>query len=350
MAIRQLCLAILVVASLARTSEANIPTEGASDTDAEAVELSVAGKRAYAAKKYDEAYSAFREVWARKKTVTTAANLAMVELRLGKMRDAAEHFQFALAHSPFIDNPENSNASALLQKRLDEAKAHIGTLALRIDVPGAQVRIDSIPRDALPFEEIFLDPGQRILEVSRPGYKPFRRALSVTAGWSERLEIKLERLSPADGPLLRSPQQPAEGAAQAQPNQSSSVPWNEIILGAGGVTGGALMVTGVIYAVSSNESAGQAKRLHASLLKAHGSNACTVPENAADCGQLDTLRAEQNASADVALGTLLAGGTVTAATLVYYAVLASKQPATPAVQVFPVAGAGNAGLLVRGQW
>jgi hypothetical protein len=348
--------ALLALTVLARSSAAQVPAQAPPDADAKAVELSVAGKHAFDAKKYAEAYDAFKQVWTLKKTVTTAANLAMVELKLGKMRDAAEHFQFALRHFPAGPDAEKSRAVA--QKRLDEAKAHIGTLVLGVSVAGAEVYVDGALVGTAPLDEIFLEPGQRLLEVSHPGYKAARKALSFAAGSTERVQLILQPIStapamqPGSGSLPAAKASPQPSQGPQPPPDGSKVPWNHIAIGAGGVTGVALLLTGAVFAVWSNDTADAADRVFAKLDEAgSGSTACSVPgQNAADCEQLATLRAEQSRTANVALGTLLAGGTVAAAMVVYGAVLVSKQRPAPAVQALPLAGPHTAGLVVRGQW
>ena len=56
------------------------------------------GKLAFNAGKYDDALRIYTEAWSLKKSPDIAANLAQTESELGKHRDAAEHYAFALAH------------------------------------------------------------------------------------------------------------------------------------------------------------------------------------------------------------------------------------------------------------
>src|SRR3954454_11393209 len=56
------------------------------------------GKVAFNAGKYNDALRIYSEAWTLKKSPDIAANLAQTESELGKHRDAAEHFSFALGH------------------------------------------------------------------------------------------------------------------------------------------------------------------------------------------------------------------------------------------------------------
>src|SRR4051794_15541067 len=66
--------------------------------DAEA--FSTMGKAASAAGKIDEAYVLYQAAWILKQTHDISGNLAQVEMKLGKKRDAAEHLAFTLGHFP----------------------------------------------------------------------------------------------------------------------------------------------------------------------------------------------------------------------------------------------------------
>src|SRR5687768_5983009 len=54
------------------------------------------GKQAYEEGKDQESYRLLREAWSLRKSSVIAANLALIETELGKYRDAAEHYSFAL--------------------------------------------------------------------------------------------------------------------------------------------------------------------------------------------------------------------------------------------------------------
>src|ERR1700687_6037278 len=74
-------------------SPAPLPTAVAAAARARA--LHVEGARLFELGKYDQAYVAFLAAWALKKHPQIAANLGDCEVKIGKYRDAAEHFAFA---------------------------------------------------------------------------------------------------------------------------------------------------------------------------------------------------------------------------------------------------------------
>jgi hypothetical protein len=112
-------LALSALPVIERTASAE--SASASATDAQrAAELVAGAKAARAAGDVHQALRAFRDAWELTKTPEIAANLAVVEASFGHHRDAAEHFQFALAHLPPTATVEQQQAVAA---GLDEESA-----------------------------------------------------------------------------------------------------------------------------------------------------------------------------------------------------------------------------------
>jgi tetratricopeptide (TPR) repeat protein len=114
------------------------PTTVVAATD-RARALHIEGARLFELGKYDQAYVAFLAAWALKKHPQIAGNLGDCEMKLGKYRDAAEHYAFA-AQDP---KPE---AKGIAQERLKEAQIKIGTLVVATNPGGAEVLLDGKPR------------------------------------------------------------------------------------------------------------------------------------------------------------------------------------------------------------
>jgi hypothetical protein len=340
-------------------AQAVSPLDAGAKADTEAADFFAKGKAAFAAQRFEEAYKAFQEAWARKKTFDTAGNLAQVDLKLGKLRDAAEHLQYAVKNFPLSGDQK---PKAVMQKHLEETRSKLHTLTLDIKVPGAEIYIDGVLVGTSPHDAFFLDAGtldqpiRRTIDVKHPGYEVWRgKALSL-AGSQEyhRVDLKPIAAVPAKEATAQPPIAPqqAEGLQpeQPQPLPESKVPVRKIVIGAGiGVTA-ALFSTGVAFTIVSNQHASDADALREKTRKAVGSEACPTPGHGSPaCEELLALGKEERSSGNIAFYTFISGGLIGGGTLVY-ALVKPKASKVSGVQVVPVVSAGGTGVFVRGSW
>src|SRR3954463_15429616 len=97
------------------------------------------GKVAFNAGKYNDALRIYNEAWSLKQSPDIAANLAQTESELGKHRDAAEHFAFALAHLLPSTTDEQKRA---LAEGLEVEKKEIGTLHVTLEPADSKLSLD----------------------------------------------------------------------------------------------------------------------------------------------------------------------------------------------------------------
>jgi tetratricopeptide (TPR) repeat protein len=102
-------------------------------------ELFEQGAAAYDAGRLPEAQTKLEQAWALKKTHDIAGNLGVVELKLGKYPQAAEHLAWALQHFP---PTEADQAKRGFEKQLAKARAEVGALRVRVSVDGAEVTVN----------------------------------------------------------------------------------------------------------------------------------------------------------------------------------------------------------------
>jgi hypothetical protein len=157
------------------------PTTTSLSPDAEA--LFQRARALHREKKWSEARDAYDRAWQIQKSFQVAANLALVELRLGRARDAAEHLSFALAHLPPND-PKIDEAKTHLEQMLKEATAQVGTLELTVDRQRATIFIDGSPVGSAPLgNPIYVETGRHVLHVEPDGNAPrITRELKVQPG------------------------------------------------------------------------------------------------------------------------------------------------------------------------
>src|SRR4051812_317934 len=146
------------------------------------------GKVAFNAGKYNDALRIYNEAWHLKQSPDIAANLAQTEAELGKHRDAAEHFAFALAHLLPSSTDEQKRA---LAEGLEVEKKEIGTLHVTLEPADSKLSLDDAVI-ALPANgDIYVDPGEHHASVTHEGYETNQQTLHVSRGASQVLWIKL---------------------------------------------------------------------------------------------------------------------------------------------------------------
>lgn len=79
-----------------------------------------------------------------------------------------------------------------------------GILLLEADVEGARVFIDDDYIGDAPID-YDVEPGERVLRVSVPGYYDFERTIEVIAGEETVIQAELERLPPEEDPTIVEP-------------------------------------------------------------------------------------------------------------------------------------------------
>jgi tetratricopeptide (TPR) repeat protein len=159
-----------------------------------AAELCAKGRAAYAAKDREAALRFFQSAWALTHTPDIAANLALIELKLGRYRDAAEHFQFARLNMPPSSTDKQEQA---IINGLSEAKLRTSTLVFSIVPEGAEVLIDGTSVGKTPLErEVYVEPADHVIDVEHEGYAAKQWKLTTDPGSSHTLAVTLEPEEP----------------------------------------------------------------------------------------------------------------------------------------------------------
>ncbi len=169
------------------------------------------GKVAFNDGKYSDALRIYGEAWQLKQSPDIAANLAQTEAELGKHRDAAEHFAFALAHLLPSSTDEQKKA---LSEGLEIEKKEVGTLHVTLEPADATFSVDDAPVTLPTNGDVYVEPGDHRASVTREGYQLNQQALHVSKGGARVLWIRLE---PAD----------SAGVASASPAATATSPIGE---------------------------------------------------------------------------------------------------------------------------
>lgn len=171
-----------------------------------------------------EALRAFRSAYERHGTTDALANVAALELKLGKARAAAEHLTHALDRLLIT----HTEARADLRARLAEAKKLVGTVELSTDLQRAELQWNATWLGTGPLRRpVYVDPGTEHLLIARYGGVEHRRKLRLSKG--ETVQVLLTE---ADFPGAAPPPSAAivdaseSGDGKAAPDAvSSRLPW-----------------------------------------------------------------------------------------------------------------------------
>lgn len=297
------------------------PSTAAADPEARMTARYEAGLEAAKKERWEDAYGAFLDAWRAREHPQIAANLGRAALKTGRPREAAERLTYFLREAKEI-SPEDR---AQTERMLAEARTQVGTLMLRVNRVGVELALDGVVLGKAPIGgEVFVDPGQRMVEARAPGQAPARVEVEVRAGSTHHVGLWLPE---AGGP--------EKGAAQ--PREAKEQGAAGIAALRGPILGAGIAATVVAAGLGTGLALG-------SLSKAAERE--EVPYDTAPNQQShDRLDGERRALANGAFWSFVVAGALGAGTL-GFALLAPKAGDERAVRV----EARATGLVVKGKW
>ncbi|MFO0624826.1 MAG: PEGA domain-containing protein [Polyangiales bacterium] len=141
----------------------------------------------------------FEEVLRHHDEPLVRVNLAISYRAVGRYVDAIAQLQRYLAAPLASERPEGL---AQMRRALDEMRAQLGRVTLRVTPAAAQVRVDRRLVDA--SSPLALDPGDHALEVTAEGFVSARRELRVEAAGAQHLDLDLAPV-PTTGRVVVTP-------------------------------------------------------------------------------------------------------------------------------------------------
>jgi len=290
----------------------------------------------FAAGDLEAARASFEAAWRLRKDVTIASNLADVEMKLARYRDAAAHLSYCIRHST------DEGARKEAERRLEKCRQFVGSVTVTTDTPGATVSVDGASIGQAPLDgELWLEPGAHTLKAQRQGRLPAEKTLEIRSGDDVRVELKLgpstavaagvteKHVAPATPrPQMVASTRPSDGAA----SPSEDLKFYSIV--GGSTLGAAALGLGLMWTLSANSDEDSAHALLAQveaegdpeLAKIHGS--CTAATPPAKCGDLKRTWDSIVRSRDLATGAFIVGGVLVAGTAAVYFLWPEQQQPT----------------------
>lgn len=173
------------------------PAVGSSAVDEKAEALYRKGIEARSAAEWEAARTFFLQACQISSHYQILAHLGEAELKLGLYRDAAEHLSAFLAAAP---STMSAVSRAKGEEMLAEARSHVGTVSLAIQLPNAVVLVDGAPVGRVPLKgSLFVEPGLREFEARGEGGAKAKTLHSIAPG--SEVTIQLEPKVP-EGPRI----------------------------------------------------------------------------------------------------------------------------------------------------
>lgn len=328
------------------------------DPKAEAAEFLRRGVDDYKKRDFEGARANFARAWALARHPAIAANLADVETRLGRWREAAEHWSFYLKNAP----PERDRSDG--EAGLLECRKHVAQLEVSAEAK-AIVSVDGeVLGDAPLPAEIWLNPGRHTVEARFPGGSVVSQQVALSAGDAKRVSLAraAETNTPtAPGSALAPHSASTHPTAVSRQEQASASARTPVLIGEALLTVAAAGV-GVGYGLKAQSDSSDAKSLSRRvtsqvvasgqevLLRNESACASALSEVAADCAALRSKVESARSARSTATVAFIAAGVLGAGTLATYLLWPRPKSSSTSIVVVPWHSAGTSWVLVEGSF
>jgi hypothetical protein len=321
-----------------------VHAQPASDAGQRATELYKKGNELYDKSKWAEAETMYRAAFELRQSFEIAGNLGDVEMIQGKPRDAAEHLAFALREFPPSGKPPQKEA---LQKRLREATNMIGTVHVKVSVPGAEVLVDGKVIGKSPLDyDIYVDRGERLIEARREGYEPAKEKVTATSGSKHDVSLTLKKKEAPKPP----PPRKTGGEEEAS---TGGLKRNTVVIISGAMVSVGAIATGIGLTAAANGRATDGLVLRQTM-DGRGAKLCNDPGvdtlTAMECQMLQKTLDEKDSFSNTAVVAFIIGGVAATATAVYAFWPAPKGSKAAVVRPVPVVTGKEGGLWLTGRF
>lgn len=151
----------------------------------------------------EAAYNLFEEAWNVSHSPRARAQMGLAAQALGRWSSADLFLREALSAST---DPWVTERRAVLERSLEDIDAHLGTLEVRSNVEGAEVRIDGVLAGTTPLAApLRLPAGTVAVQLRAAGHLEVMRQAVVTLGGATREQIDMVRLGTPPGTTSHTP-------------------------------------------------------------------------------------------------------------------------------------------------
>lgn len=323
------------------------PTEGKDAPSPAVTEAARAlwyrGVEAFRAGDYETARLAFEQCYKLMPKTDVLRNLSLSELESGHYVSGARHLAQLLATPGALNDKARTEA----EKRLSQAEAQIGRLTIVVDVDDAEVVVDGEDAGRSPLSgPWYVEPGQHLLVVRKPGYPTEQRQLFALAGVNIPVEVSLEALrheKEAAALAARKTEAPAAPTMDVEPSGIST--GSILTLVATSTVAVAGLAGGIMFSLRADDADSDADGYEQNLPRV---NACAADTPfVIECQRIEELRNDAVQDRRFATVGFVVFGVATAATI-GYALWLGFGDSSNSVEAGLDLGPGSAGLKLRG--
>ena len=172
-----------------------------SQVNADAQQLFSDGQTATKLLQWDKARTFFQGAWRIQQHWKIAASLGRAEVKVGRMREAAEHLSFALREVPA--GVLTTADLKPVEEMLAQARAKVGAVKVSGAPDGAEVMVDGVVVGKAPLKgEVFLDPGPHRLGGQREGYVEGKGEVTAEAGKAAEVDLGMAKVPAVKGVVV----------------------------------------------------------------------------------------------------------------------------------------------------
>jgi hypothetical protein len=304
----------------------------APDADERAARWLATGNKAFKEGNFAEAEKAYREAFTLKKGFDIAGNLGAAELAQGKLREAAQHLAFTLRMFPITGEPALREQ---MQKAYDQCRQGIAGVRVKLAVRGATILVDGLAAGEAPLaDEVFVEPGEHVVEAKLEGYTGALQRVSASKGASVEVTLALTLVPP-----------PRTSVEVVPVRRRSLAPGLALAAVAVAGFGGGAGFLGVSAGKRSD-----AKVLAGNIVAAGNGCASGASNFDARCPSLESTLHADDTWHDVAVGSFVVGGAVAVGAAAYFLWPRRRASSEGAIRVTPIVGSGDGGVLVSGSF
>jgi tetratricopeptide (TPR) repeat protein len=216
--------------------------------------------------KLEQAAEHFEAALALQPSFDVALSLADVEQKLGRDARAANHLAQAIADFP----PSAPNRIAV-QDRLADLEGRLGKLVISTDPAECAVTVDGASLRA-GQSTVYVDPGEHAVQLSAPGYVSQQRAVTAASGEETKLRAVLAIATNSGAESTKPPATVAVISPTPVDSTSSALSPRQWALVGGGAGVVAGVVTTLIFAGQKSSLADKGDELRSQVDNCSGSS------------------------------------------------------------------------------
>lgn len=210
------------------------------------------GNRLHKEQRYELALARYRRARELYPSYKILLNIAVTLDAMGRGPEALFYFERFL-EAAGKDPKARPRALSTARAKMARLLSRLGMLELRSSTTGAAVAVDGKSVGTVPLPRaIYLEAGEHEIRVSKAGYRPLERRLSIASGEQVTLEADLEAEPRPQPAVVQPSRQVDRGPGPEERRRRKRRLWAHITVGAAGALAvGAGVVFGVVGAEGS---------------------------------------------------------------------------------------------------